>query len=270
MKRIALLALALLTALSLAGPASAKKKPHKHGKRAEHAKSMPRGWAKHNKAKGGATGDPDDDDLSNWGEFRSHTKPMKADTDRDGIGDAEEDYDRDGLDNGSEVAAGTDPGVKDSDGDGIGDGAEDADGDGLSNAAEDRIGSDPRESDSDGDGTADGAENAGVVQAFDGQTLTVALAAGGTLTGVVDEDTYVECDVVAGYKDDEDVDEEDGAAIQAFLAEEGDEEDVTDEEWTEDEADDECAAALVPGTPVHEAEVEDGAFVALALVLSDL
>jgi hypothetical protein len=270
MKRIALLALALLTALSLAGPAAAKKKPHKHGKRAEHAKAMPKGWAKHNKAKGGAAGDPDDDDLSNWGEFRSHTKPMKADTDRDGIGDAEEDYDRDGLDNGSEVAAGTDPGVKDSDRDGIGDGAEDADGDGLSNAAEDRIGSDPRESDSDGDGIADGEENAGVVQAFDGQTLTVALAAGGMLTGAVDEDTYVECDVEAGYDDEEDLDEEDGAAIQAFLAEEGDEEDLTDEEWTDDEGDDGCVAALVPGTPVHEAELDEGVFVALALVLSDL
>ena len=152
----ALLALALLTALALAGPATAKKKPRKPGKGAESAKVLPKHWSKQHKAKG-ARADPDDDGLSSWGEYRSHTKPRRADTDKDGVGDAEEDYDRDGFDNGSELVAGTDPGRKDTDRDGTRDGAEDADKDGLSNAAEDETGNHPRKRDTDGDGILDDA-----------------------------------------------------------------------------------------------------------------
>jgi hypothetical protein len=63
----ALLALAVLTTLCLAGPASAK---DGHGRK--HAKSHFKGWAKAHKAKG-RHADPDPDGLSNWGEFRSHT-----------------------------------------------------------------------------------------------------------------------------------------------------------------------------------------------------
>jgi hypothetical protein len=283
----ALLALALFTALALAGPATAKKKPpHKHGKGAEAAKTLPKKWSKRHKARG-AKADPDDDGLSNWGEFRSRTKPKKADSDKDGIGDAEEDYDRDGLDNGSEIDAGTDPGRKDTDRDGTRDGAEDADGDGLTNAAEDRTGNHPRKADSDGDGIADGDENAGTVQSFDGTTLTIALAAGGTLTATLDELTEVGCDDELLYDaedeyldedegelgDDEELDEEwdegddvEELSIKARLAEEGDEDDWDDEEWDEDELGD-CTADIEPGTPVREAEVEDGVFVVLELLL---
>src|SRR5829696_5502923 len=87
----ALLPLALLTALALTGasPAAAKQKQDEGGQ-GHHGKVMPKGWAKRNKAKGGAAGDPDDDGLSNWGEWRSHTKPKRPDTDRDGVGDGEE------------------------------------------------------------------------------------------------------------------------------------------------------------------------------------
>jgi hypothetical protein len=283
----ALLALALLTALSLAGPATAKKKPHKDGKRAQVAKTLPKKWSKQHKAKG-AKADPDDDGLSNWGEWRSHTKPKKADSDKDGTGDAQEDYDGDGLDNGSEVDAGTDPGRKDTDRDGTKDGAEDADKDGLTNAAEDRTGNHPRKPDTDGDGIKDGDENAGVVKWFDGTTLTIALAVGGTLTAVVDEATEVGCDDEELYEDEDDfvdededdfLDDEDlgdeawddtedveGSSVTARLSEEGDEDDVDDEEWDEDELAD-CSLDIEPGTAVREAAVEDGVFVVLELLL---
>ena len=280
----ALFALALLTALALAGPATATKKP-KHGKGAQSAKVLPKKWSKQHKAKG-AKADPDDDGLSNWGEYRSHTKPRKADSDKDGIGDAEEDYDRDGLDNGSELDAGTDPGRKDTDRDGKQDGAEDADKDGLTNAAEDRTGNHPRRADTDGDGIRDGDENAGVVQAFDGTNVTIALAVGGTLTAAIDEATELGCDGELLYDDegdflgDDESDVEDGEeleddwsdddvdefSVKARLAEQGEEDDADDEEWFDDGVED-CTTEIAPGTPVHEAEVEDGVFVALELLI---
>jgi hypothetical protein len=279
----ALLALALLTALALAGPATARKKPTKHGKGAQSAKVLPKKWSKKHKAKG-AKADPDDDGLSNWGEYRSRTKPKKADSDKDGIGDAEEDYDRDGLDNGSELDAGTDPGRKDTDRDGTRDGAEDADKDGLTNAAEDRTGNHPRKADTDGDGIRDGGENAGTVAAYDGTKLTIALAVGGTLTAAIGAETELGCDDELLYDDegdftaddDSDVNEEleddwgneevEELSVTARLAEEGDEDDADDEEWFDDGAGD-CAAGIEPGTPVREAEVEGGVFVALELLL---
>ncbi len=103
----ALLAFVLLSALSIGGPAAAVQQPPKAGK------AIPKAWAEHNRAKGGAKGDPDRDGLTNWGEFRSHTKPRRADTNRDGLRDGKEDYDGDGVRNRAEVAAGSDPGVKD-------------------------------------------------------------------------------------------------------------------------------------------------------------
>jgi hypothetical protein len=268
----ALLALALLTALALAGPATAKTKTHKH---AHSPNTLPKQWSKHHKVRG-AKADPDDDGLSNWGEYRSHTKPKQADSDRDGTGDAEEDYDRDGLDNGSELDAGTDPGRKDTDRDGKRDGAEDADHDGLTNTAEDRTGNHPRKADSDGDGIKDGDENAGVVAAFDGTNLTIALAVGGTLTAVVGEASEVGCedellhdeDADDAVEDEQELDDEsvEDFSVKARLAEQGDETAADDEEWFEDDLTD-CTADLEPGTAVREAEVEDGVFVELELLL---
>ena len=274
----ALLALPLLTVLALAGPAAANPKPHhKHRKGAEAAKVLPKKWAKRHHAKG-ARRDPDDDGLSNWGEFRSHTNPKRADSDRDGTGDGEEDRDRDGLDNGSEEDAGTDPGRKDTDRDGTTDGAEDADEDGLTNAAEDRTGNDPRDPDTDGDGIPDGEENAGVVTAYDGTTLTIALAAGGSLTARVDEASDLRCDDEGYFDDQEDIDDddstwedddepdyEDETSISASLAEEGDEDDADDEEWDDAELGD-CSLDIALGTAVHQAQVEDGVFVVLELL----
>jgi hypothetical protein len=275
----ALLALAMLGASALAGPAAAKNKPHaKHGKRADAAKVLPKKWAKRHHAKG-AQADPDDDGLSNWGEFRSRTNPKRADSDDDGTSDREEDRDRDALDNGSEEDADTDPGRMDTDRDGTKDGAEDADKDGLTNAAEDRTGNDPRVRDTDDDGIPDGKENAGVVHAFDGATLTIALAVGGSLTAAVDADSDVRCED-EGISDEDDVDgeewpdeadepgDEDDDSITASLAEEGDEDAADDEEWDDADPGD-CGAGIAPGTPVHEAEVLKGVFVVLDLLDAD-
>lgn len=270
-----------MTALSLAGPAAASKPRHDRGEGAHRAKTLPKHWSKHHKVKR-ATADPDRDGLTNWGEFRAGTKPRRDDSDRDGLGDAQEDYDRDRLDNGSEEDARTDPRVKDTNRNGVRDGAEDPDRDRLANVAEDRTGTTPRNPDSDGDGRLDGDENAGVVQAFDGHTLTIALAGGGTLTGVIDADSFVSCDDERAYEDA--TGDDDDGGDDADLDEEaalGEDDDPGDEDLTlfeedatvmQDDADDDdwgdeaCYAGLAPGTGVHEAEVEDGVFTALELV----
>jgi hypothetical protein len=266
--------LALLVAVALAAPAGATDKPHrKHGKRAESAKVLPKQWVKRHKAKG-AKADPDHDGLSNWGEYRSRTNPKRADSDRDGLGDAGEDRDRDRLDNGSEEDAGTDPARRDSDGDRVRDDREDSDADGLANGAEDHTGHDPGDPDTDGDGIRDGKENAGDVQAFDGTTLTIALAIGGSLTATVD---HAGCDDTGLVDDAEDADEDDSAwededaEIFTTLPEEDDEDEPGDEDWV-DEDDAElggCDGVIAPGDVVHQASVEDGVFVELDLLTVD-
>jgi hypothetical protein len=227
----ALRALALAAALLVAGPAGASDTPER-GERAEAAKVLPKKWAKRHKAKR-ASADPDRDGLSNWGEFRSHTKPRRADSDRDGTRDDREDFDRDGLANGAEVRAAHDPGDRDGDGDGI----------------------------------RDGKENAGTVTAFDGTALTIALAVGGSLTAAVeagcDDLGYGDDDELGDedYGDDEDEGSDDDHGITAFLAEEGDEDDPADEDW-----DDDCGDGIALGAVVHQARVEDGVFVELELL----
>ena len=52
----------------------------------------------------------------------------------------------------------------------------------------------PRRRDSDDDGVDDGDENAGTVASFDGTTLTINLAAGGTISGLVTDRTEIKCE----------------------------------------------------------------------------
>jgi hypothetical protein len=71
----------------------------------------------------------------------------------------------------------------------------DQDRDHLRNRAEFMAGDNPRSADSDGDGIPDGEENAGTIQSFDASTgkLTIALFGGEPLSGLVTEETEIEC-----------------------------------------------------------------------------
>jgi hypothetical protein len=72
----------------------------------------------------------------------------------------------------------------------------DQDRDHLRNRAEFMASDNPRSSDSDSDGIPDGEENAGTIQSFDPSTgkLTIALFGGETLSGLVSEETEIECE----------------------------------------------------------------------------
>src|SRR3954471_22410290 len=191
--RVALAAAAVLGLLLL--PATASAKRH-HAPKDRNHDGIADKWAKRHhlgKGKDMAKADPDKDGLTNRGEFRSHTDPRKADTDGDGVGDADEDRDGDEVDNGNELREHTNPCRGDSDGDGKRDGKEDADNDDLNNAGEDDAGTDPVDPDSDDDGVKDGKERAGEILSFDGTTLTLRLYGGTTLSGTVDENTYIDC-----------------------------------------------------------------------------
>lgn len=124
--------------------------------------------------------DRDGDGLPTVDElFVHHTDPGRADTDDDGLSDADElsagtdpwnpDSDGDGLLDGEEVARGTNPLSSDSDMDGLSDFDEvcvygtnpleaDSDGDDLDDADEIADGTDPMSSDTDGDGLSDADE----------------------------------------------------------------------------------------------------------------
>lgn len=71
----------------------------------------------------------------------------------------------------------------------------DQDSDQLRNRAEFLAGDNPRNADSDGDGIPDGEENAGKIASFDAATgkLTIDLFGGETVTGLVNEETEIEC-----------------------------------------------------------------------------
>ena len=161
MRKIKLLMFGVVLAALLALPAGAMAKSRDR----DHDR-LPDKWehkfhlSTHHKS---GKGDPDRDGLNNRGEFKSKTNPRKADTDRDGVLDANEDPDRDGVDNANEVRERTNPRRKDSDRDGRRDGQEDADRDRLNNTGEDQSGNDPIKADTDGDGVKDGDEGAGKV-----------------------------------------------------------------------------------------------------------
>jgi hypothetical protein len=223
--RLVLAAIAVLALLVL--PATASAKRH-HASKDRNHDGVPDKWAKRHhlgKGKGMAKADPDKDGLKNRGEWRSRTDPNDADSDGDGLGDADEDRDGDSVDNGNELREHTNPCRGDSDGDGKRDGKEDADRDDLNNAGEDDAGTDPIDPDSDGDGVKDGEERAGAIVSFDGTTLTLRLFGGSTLSGTVDENTFIDCGDDSWQDDDS-----------------GDETDAEDDGWVDTDPDEKVAA----------------------------
>lgn len=239
--------------------------------------------------------DPDHDGLTNLGELKSGTHPRDADSDNDHREDSDEDADRDRVDNENEMDEGTRPRDPDTDDDGRGDGREDPDHDGLSNSGEDGTGMDPDNPDTDDDGIKDGDEHAGVVTSFEEDFLTIALANGSSVRGLVTDDTEIECESEDEYEDGN-ADPHDGYTPERLRAldeggedseepgsgEEGsdesgedqsgdDESDDQGEDEDEDEnegdddydhghdgdRDDRCSPSdLVAGTRVHEAELK--------------
>ena len=191
--RLVLAAVAVIALLVVPATASAKRH-HKQAVDGNH-NGIPDKWEKrfHLRGKGAAKADPDKDGLNNLAEWRSHTNPLKADSNGNGVTDASEDPDHDNVDNGNEVREGTNPLKADSNGNGVKDGKEDADHDKLNNAGEDQAGTDPLNPDTDGDGIKDGNEKAGEIVSFDGTTLTVRLFGGQNVSGTVDGDTWIDC-----------------------------------------------------------------------------
>ncbi len=133
------------------------------------------------------------------------------------------DADRDGLKNLKEFKLGTNPRKADSDRDGL------KDGDEITSA------NNPLKADTDGDGVKDGAEHAGVVTAFDGETVTIRQFNGPKLTAFLD--AAAEC----GADDDEDAIADDSVADDEDTVDDGFV-DVTAEEWVEDDFTVETAA----------------------------
>src|SRR3954447_13419254 len=222
MKKLKMLLFGVVLAALLAvpGAAMAKSRDRDHDK-------LPDKWehkfhlSTHHKS---GKGDPDKDGLDNRGEFKSKTNPRKADTDRDGIDDANDDQDDDGVDNRDEMREHTNP----------------------------------CDDDSDNNGVEDGDETSGTVDSFVEDAanpgtgvLTIKLADNSTISGKVDKTTEIECRTPRADDDANDDDamrERDG----------GDDNSGPGRDGEGDRGDDErdCTTAdPTPGTPVHEAEL---------------
>lgn len=160
----------------------------------------------------------------------------------------------------------------------------DQDRDKLVNKREFKFGMDPLDDDSDDDGTEDGDESSGTITAYNTDTgeLTITLVGGGTVTGLVTEDTEVDCDNGDDHGDEDDdgdgdgdhgddggdnEDVDDGDVDDSDDGDVGDKRgnDVPGDDGDEDESDDEdeheCSSDhLVVGAIVQEAEldIEDG------------
>jgi hypothetical protein len=163
-RKIKLLLFGVVLAALLAVPAAAMAKSHDRN----HDR-IPDKWEKHfglSTKHNVAKGDPDKDGLNNLGEFRSKTNPRKADTNGNGVNDANDDTDNDGVDNQEEMQDHTNP----------------------------------ADADTDNDGVNDGQETAGTIVSFTEDSanpgtgvLTIKLADNSTVSGKVDSTTELEC-----------------------------------------------------------------------------
>jgi hypothetical protein len=165
------------------------------------------------------------------------------------------DADKDGLKNVDEFKLGTNPKKADTDADG------------LRDADEVASANDPLDRDSDGDGVKDGAEHAGVVTAFDGETITFKeFATGKKVTATLDSECTPADDLTAddsSADEDEgfvDVDEDDSIADEDTIADDSSFEDdgSVDEVDLGDDEDSECADdELDKGAVLTSAELEN-------------
>jgi len=86
----------------------------------------------------------------------------------------------------------------------------DQDRDQLKNRQEFKAGTNPRKSDTDGDGVPDGEENAGTIASFDGTTLTINLFNGGSVSGMVTDNTEIKCEAADNDNDQGDDNDDQG------------------------------------------------------------
>jgi hypothetical protein len=180
------------------------------------------------------------------------------------------DVDKDGLKNLKEFKLGTNPRKADTDGDKLKDGDEVT------------SGNNPRKADTDGDKVKDGAEHAGVITAFDGDTVTLRQFNGPKVTATLDTD----CDAAASDDDEDDdisaddssvddsVDDDFGDDITAEAAQAGDEDDV-DISDDEDDIDADTSSCddgdLEKGAVLQSADLErdGGEYYLTAFALAD-
>jgi len=140
----------------------------------------------------------------------------------------------------------------------------DQDGDGLRNRGEFKAGLDPRDDDSDDDGTEDGDEHAGTVGSFDAATgtLTIKLFGGGSITGLVTDDTEIECDddsARVSHDGDDDRSGPSGDDGDHSGPGRGDDDEGDDDHGDDDDRgdDEDCGTeALTAGREVEEAELK--------------
>lgn len=191
------------------------------------------------------------------------------------VNQAGRDQDRDRVDNLCEFQGKTDPRDADDDNDGRRDGREDSDRDGVSNATETRLHNDCGDDDSDNDGVEDGDETAGKVVSFVNGVLTIAKLDGTEVSAPLAPNAEIKCE------DDDDHSAPAAATATARAAHSGDDSgDDADDDSTHsgsdsngDDSNDDSKAAcgvdkLVPGALVHEAEIENGVFTEVELIVS--
>jgi hypothetical protein len=154
----------------------------------------------------------------------------------------------------------------------------DQDHDHLNNLGEFKAGDNPRNPDTNDNGVMDGEENAGTIASFDAETgkLTLNLFGGETVSGLVTEETRIQCGHEGNRGDDESGDDENDGSEASISSdggnnltgqdgndgpeqnEEGDEEQGNDEE-NEEEGDEQAASCspkdLVVGATVASADL---------------